>query len=537
MSKSINLLIAQINPNVGDVQANGQKILQIITAQKHNHDLIVFPELALTGYQLEDLLFHNSLHIEINRALDKIKAAADNACHVIVGHPNKINAKIYNQLSVFANAECKYNYSKRKLPNYGIFDERRYYTRSNNKILSFKLQGQTIKICICEDLWQGTPQEIFGDSKTDLLISINSSPFEYAKQQLRYALCSKFAKNGVHVVYVNQVGGQDELIFDGASFAMDKSGKIAAQLPEFTEAQASICLTQSNIQGQYQPILTEHAATYQAIVLGLKDYVHKNNFTKVILGLSGGIDSALCLAIAVDALGSEQVQAVLLPSEYTAEISNQDAIQMANTLRVKYCKIKIADINNCMLKALKPLNHNPPKDLTCQNLQARIRGTLLMALSNDLGAMLLCTSNKSEAAVGYSTLYGDMNGGFAPIKDLYKTMVYELAAYRNSIQEIIPKRILTRAPSAELAPNQKDEDHLPKYSILDPILKYYIEENLDLDAIVAKGFPADTVKQIINLISNSEYKRRQAVLGPKVTRRAFGKDWRLPISKNFKIIE
>lgn len=533
MSNSINVLIAQTNPIVGGIEANCEKIIHIIAHNKNNHDLIVFPELALSGYQLEDLLFRNSLYIEINHALNKIRKAADNNCNIVIGHPSKINGQIFNQLSVFTNSECIYNYNKQKLPNYGIFDEQRYYTSSDNQVPNFRIKDQDIKLCICEDLWQSQPQEILGKTNTDILISINGSPFEHTKQKMRRELCANFAKHDTHVIYINQVGGQDELVFDGASFAMDKSGNVKAQLPEFKESLASICITKNSIQGTCHPVLNKQAATYQAIVLGLKDYVIKNNFKKVILGLSGGIDSALCLAIAVDALGSESVQAVLLPSKYTAEISNQDAIKMANNLKVKHCKIAIEDINNSMLSAITPFTNNNPKDITQQNIQARIRGNILMALSNDTNAMLICTSNKSEAAVGYSTLYGDMNGGFAPIKDLYKTTVYELAKYRNTIQEIIPKRIITRAPSAELAPDQKDEDNLPKYSLLDSILEHYIEDNLDLEDIVAKGFAKDTVKKVISLVSNSEYKRRQAVLGPKVTKRAFGKDWRLPIAKNF----
>lgn len=532
MSKSINILMAQINPTVGDIKANCNKILQIINDSKQQHDLIVFPELALSGYQLEDLLFREELYLQIDNALQKINQAANNNCHIIVGHPGKENEKIYNQASIFANNSCLFTYGKQKLPNYGIFDEQRYFNSAINDLPSFTIKGQRIKLCICEDLWESETHELIGEASTDILISINGSPFEHSKHQERIKLCKKYAKLGINIIYINQVGGQDELVFDGASFAMDKSGRIAAQLPEFQECQQTISIDAKAISGRSHPKLDKHAAIYQAIRLGLQDYLKKSNFKKVLLGLSGGIDSALCLAIAVDAIGAHNVEAILLPSQYTASISNEDAIEMAVNLGVKYTLIPIAGSFSAMLEAIKPITSDP-KELTKQNLQARIRGTLLMSISNDSNAMLICTSNKSEAAVGYSTLYGDMNGGYAPIKDLYKTQVYEIAKYCNREKNIIPKRIIERAPSAELAPDQKDEDNLPKYSILDPILELYIEKNLTVDAIVAEGFAVDTVNEIIRLISNSEYKRRQAVLGPKISKRAFGKDWRLPLAKKF----
>lgn len=532
MPKSINILMAQINPTVGDVDANCNKILHIIDDNKHQNDLIVFPELALSGYQLEDLLFRRELFSQIDVALQKICNAADNNCHVIVGHPVKKDNKTYNQASTFANSTCINTYTKQKLPNYGIFDEQRYYNSSSNILPALTINGYKIKLCICEDLWEGEVKELIGPDSTDVLISINGSPFEYGKHAKRIKLCQKYAKHGISILYINQVGGQDELVFDGASFAMDKTGRIAAQMSEFEESQQSININAQGITGKCLPLLKKQAAIYQAIVLGLKDYLEKSNFKKVLLGLSGGIDSALCLAIAVDAIGAENVEAILLPSQYTATISNEDAIAMATNLGVKYTQIPISDSFSALLNAIAPITDSP-KDLTKQNLQARIRGTLLMAISNDRNAILICTSNKSEAAVGYSTLYGDMNGGFAPIKDLYKTQVYELANFCNREQEIIPKRIIDRAPSAELAPEQKDEDNLPKYSILDPILEYYIEQSLTIDEIVARGFTTETVEEVIRLISNSEYKRRQAVLGPKISKRAFGKDWRLPLAKKF----
>lgn len=534
MSSSINILMAQINPKIGNIAANCSKIIDIIQNNKHSHDLIIFPELALTGYLLEDLLFRDEIFTNINKALEEIRDTCDNNCHVIIGHPQKINNQCFNQASVFAHNICKINYSKQKLPNYGVFDENRYFVASNNEFPIFTINEWKIKLCICEDLWQSEPSDIFFNrllSKFDILVTINASPFEIDKHKQRLNLCEKFAREGVNLIYVNQVGGQDEIIFDGASFALDFNGKLIAQSSQFIEEIQTLTINKNFSKGQITPVLNDITGIYKAIVLGLKDYVHKNNFKKVLLGLSGGIDSALCLAIAVDALGPDNVTAVLLPSQYTADISNEDALLMANSLNVKTFKFAINDNYEYLLHSVQQLTPSP-NDLTKQNLQARIRGILLMAISNNTNAMLLCTSNKSETAVGYSTIYGDMIGGYAPIKDLFKTMVYELANYRNKISAIIPERIITRAPSAELAPDQKDEDNLPKYEILDPILKLYIEENLTAEQIEQKGYAPEIISKIIKLINYSEYKRKQAPLGPKISNRAFGKDWRIPLSKN-----
>ncbi len=533
MYTSIKILIAQTNPSIGDIVTNCRKIIQVINDNKNSHDLIIFPELALTGYLLEDLFFREELYIKVNEALECIKNACDNNCHVIVGHPQKIQNQIFNQASIFINSTCKITYSKQNLPNYGVFDEQRYFTASENKLPVFTIKEQQIKICICEDLWQSDLLDISHSIPTNILIAINASPFDLEKHAKRIQLCKKYASSGMAVIYVNQVGGQDEIIFDGASFALNPKGEIIAQAPQFIETTQTITIDKNKSTGQITKILPNDAAVYQAILLGLKDYVHKNNFKDVLLGLSGGIDSAVCLALAVDAFGASHVTAVLLPSQYTSDISNEDAIQMANGLEVKYFKLPIDSTYNCMFDAIEQIT-NDPNDLTRQNLQARIRGTLLMALSNNTNAMLICTSNKSETAVGYSTLYGDMIGGYSPLKDLFKTMVYQIANYRNKISEVIPKRIITRAPSAELAHEQKDEDTLPKYELLDPILELYIENNLTIEQITTEGYPKDVVNQVIQLLHNSEYKRRQSPLGPKVSTRAFGKDWRYPIAKKFK---
>ena len=533
MSSSINILMAQINPNIGDIEANSNKIIKIIHDNKHTHDLIVFPELALTGYLLEDLLFREELFTKINLALEHIRLVCDTNCHVVIGHPQKVDGKIFNHARIFANGFCKINYSKQKLPNYGVFDEKRYYQAGENDFPVFTINQWKIKFCICEDLWQNDPANICANNNFDILVVINASPFETSKYKRRLRLCKQFTRYGIHLIYVNQVGGQDEIVFDGASFALSNKSEIIAQAPQFIEKNHSVTLEKNLSQPTSPLILSKTAATYEAIVLGLKDYVHKNNFKDVLLGLSGGMDSALCLAMAVDAFGPSHVTAVLLPSQYTADISNEDALQMANSLGVKNYKLAINGNYEYLLKTIEQITDNP-NELTKQNLQARIRGILLMGLSNNTNAMLICTSNKSEVAVGYSTLYGDMIGGYAPLKDLYKTTVYKLANYRNKISPIIPERIITRAPSAELAPGQKDEDSLPKYEILDAILKLYMEKNLTAYQIANKGYSVDTISHVIKLLKNSEYKRKQSPLGPKISSRAFGKDWRYPISDNLK---
>jgi len=532
MSTLINILMAQINPSIGDISTNCDKIIEIIKNHKDTHDLIVFPELALTGYLLEDLLFRKELYTQINSSLEKIRLICDNDCHVIVGHPQKIKNEIFNQASIFANNICKINYSKQKLPNYGVFDENRYFTASTNPFPVFNIKQSKVKFCICEDLWQNEPVDVINDGYCDILVTINASPYETTKYKRRLIMCKKYASLGVHVIYVNQIGGQDELVFDGASFALNPKEKIIAQSPQFIEYTQTVSLNSNTTNNQIHPILNTNASIYAAIVLGLKDYAHKNKFKKVVLGLSGGIDSALCLAMAVDAFGPSQVTAVLLPSQFTADMSNEDAIKMANNLGVKHLKLAIQDNYNGLLSSIKQLTNNP-NELTKQNLQARIRGILLMAISNNTNAMLICTSNKNEAAVGYSTLYGDMIGGYAPIKDLFKTMVYKLANYRNKLEPIIPERIITRPPSAELAHDQKDEDSLPKYEILDPILKLYIEKNLTPKEIAARGYSQESIAEVIRLIRNSEYKRKQAPIGPKISSRAFGKDWRNSTSGSY----
>ncbi|OGV37944.1 MAG: NAD+ synthase [Legionellales bacterium RIFCSPHIGHO2_12_FULL_35_11] len=522
--------MAQINPNIGSISSNCEKIIHAINENQDNHDVIVFPELALTGYLLEDLLFRNELFLQIEEALSRIAAATKN-CHVILGHPARANLKIYNQASIFYNGNCIANYNKHKLPNYGVFDEKRYYSVDELKHCVFSVNGFSLRLCICEDLWQSEPDILLSSQPNDILISINASPFDTNKFAKRIEVCKKYANHCLAVIYVNQVGGQDELVFDGQSFVMDNKCQIKALAPAFKESIHRVEIRKNSIISKINPMMPTTALIYQALLCGIRDYVNKNNFKGILLGLSGGIDSALTLALAVDALGPSRVFAVLLPSKYTADISNIDALAQIHNLGISHFNLPINNIFNCMLDTLAPAFKNTKPDTMEENLQARIRGNLLMALSNKTGYMLLSTSNKSESAVGYATLYGDMAGGFAPLKDVLKTTVYELANYRNSISEVIPKRVIDRAPTAELAPNQKDEDSLPNYAILDSIIAHYVHENLDAKAIIELGFPEEIVNKVIKLIFRNEYKRRQSPPGVKITESAFGKDWRRPITQ------
>ncbi|MDP3560876.1 MAG: NAD+ synthase [Legionellaceae bacterium] len=535
MPSSLTLLMAQINPTVGAVESNANKIIQIITSQQSKHDIIVFPELALTGYPLEDLIYRDRLFTQIEDALEKIAASAKH-CHVVLGHPSKIEKNIFNTASILFKGHRIREYHKQHLPNYGVFDEKRYFTPGKAIPCLFTVKGHRLAICICEDAWERGPVEDVIKSNADILISINASPFELNKYQQRIDLMQHYAKLGLAIVYVNQIGGQDELVFDGRSFAMDSHGDLVAQAPAFTEHLHTITYQHNQFTSDTAPALNEPALIYQALVCGLRDYVNKNNFNEVLLGLSGGIDSALTLAIAVDALGASQVTAILMPSQYTATMSNEDALTQIKLMGVEHLTLSIEKPFETILSILKPAFSDYAVDTTEENIQARIRGMLLMALSNKTGKMVLSTSNKSETAVGYATLYGDMCGGFSVLKDVYKTTVYTLAAYRNSITPVIPERVITRAPSAELAPNQTDQDSLPDYPTLDAIIRHYMEEKLDMAGIVALGYDKEIVLRIINLITRNEYKRRQAAPGVKITPCAFGRDWRYPITKAYSSV-
>lgn len=529
MSSSITLLMAQINPTVGALAHNTQQIISIITAHQATHDLIIFPELALTGYPPEDLLLREAFLQEMTPYLHQIRTVSTR-CHVIVGHPSEEKGLLYNAASVFAKGKCIALYHKQHLPNDGVFDERRYFQPGAQSPCLFPLKHYQLGLGICEDFWQPGPGEQLIAAGADLIISINASPFDEQKYTRREQVMKTYANQCLGLIYTNLVGGQDELVFDGQSMALDGQGAVVARAPAFQEGVASVTIKDKRLTGIITPLLSAEALLYQALLRGLTDYIEKNGFPGVLLGLSGGIDSALTLALAVDALGKDRVHAVLLPSRYTAPMSLEDALFQANTLAVRHTTLSIEPLFETFLTTLKPAFHGAPTDTTEENIQARIRGTLLMALSNKSGDLLLTTSNKSETAVGYSTLYGDMAGGFAVLKDVLKTTVYALARYRNTCSPIIPERVLTRAPSAELAPHQTDQDSLPDYAILDAIITHYMVDRLSAEDIIPMGFIKEDVQKTIQLIQRNEYKRRQAAPGVKITPCAFGRDWRYPLT-------
>lgn len=524
--------MAQINPTVGAINKNTQKILSIITDNQISHDVIIFPELALTGYPPEDLLFRDSLFEQCENALKQI-IENTTQCHVIIGHPTKENNHRYNSASVIANKNQIKIYHKQHLPNYGVFDEKRYFSPGAKSPCTFEVKNTTLGVCICEDIWQKSPVEQLIAAKTNLIICINASPFTIDKCQQREGIVRNHAKRGVPIVYVNQVGGQDELVFDGLSHVADHKGNIVARAPAFAEKLQTVIFENEKITSEITKIPESNALIYQALKCGLGDYINKNNFPGVLIGLSGGIDSALTLAIAVDALGAERVHGVMMPSRYTASMSNEDAQEQLNTLNVKSTILPIEPAFKTMLATLAPAFNNKTQDTTEENLQARIRGMLLMAISNKTGNMVLTTSNKSETAVGYATLYGDMAGGFSVLKDILKTKVYDLARYRNSISKNIPERVITRAPSAELSANQTDQDSLPEYATIDAVITDFMEHNLSVNEIIRRGHAKDDVDLIIKKIAQNEYKRRQSSPGVKITARVFGRDWRYPITSGF----
>ena len=532
MQKTLTLLMAQINPTVGAVEKNAEKIIQMICTHQLQHDAIVFPELALTGYPPEDLLLRPELMDRVNLALTRI-ASKTADCHVIVGHPTKDNGKLYNSASVFFQGKNRTIYHKQQLPNFGVFDEKRYFTPGPATPCLLTINGYKIGLCICEDIWQPGAVDQLIEAKAALMICINASPFEQDKYQQREALLKTHAQRGLAIVYVNLVGGQDELVFDGQSVVLNHIGHVVARAPAFTEHLQTVTFNNQHITSDVTPLLEKNASIYQALVCGLRDYVEKNHFPGVLLGLSGGIDSALTLSIAVDALGASRVHAVMLPSRFTADISAIDALQQLDWLNVQHTTLPIEPAFNTLLTTLAPAFTNQKPDITEENIQARIRGLFLMALSNKTGNLLLTTSNKSETAVGYATLYGDMCGGFSVLKDVLKTTVYALARYRNSISVVIPERVITRAPSAELAFNQTDQDSLPDYETLDAILCLYMEERRGPNEIIARGYEPAVVLQTIQRIVRNEYKRRQAAPGVKVTACAFDRDWRYPMTSGF----
>ena len=532
MQASLNILMAQINPTVGAIEANQDKIINIINNNQSTHDVIIFPELALSGYPPEDLLFRKEFHHRIESSLDCIRKVTRD-CYVIVGHPTLNKKQCYNSLSILHQGQIIREYHKQNLPNYDVFEEHRYFIHGKKDPCILDIKKFKLGVCVSEDLWQPGPVDDLLDQNVQAIISLNASPFHLEKYHNRIELLKSYVQRGVTILYINQVGGQDELLFDGQSLAMDTTGKICARAPAFEEDLCSILLGRDEIKGPVSPLCHKEELIYKALVCGTRDYVRKNNFPGVLLGLSGGIDSALTLAIAADALGSENVHALLLPSRYTAEMSIEDALQQLETLKVSYSTLSIEPIYQSILNTLDPVFKDLAPDTTEENIQARIRGMLLMAMSNKTGKMVLATSNKSESAVGYATLYGDMAGGLSVLKDVLKTQVYSLAHYRNRISRVIPERVITRAPSAELKENQTDQDSLPDYSILDAIIEAYMVKNLSVNDIIAQGFNPEVVSKVISLIKRNEYKRRQSAPGIKISPIAFGKDWRYPITNGF----
>ena len=536
----MHIAIAQLNFCVGDIKGNTEQICQHIDQVRGmNLDLIIFPELALTGYPPEDLLLRGALYEQIEKAVYQITSVSNDIC-VLVGFPDKTSTGLYNACSLIRDGEQQALYYKRNLPNYGVFDEKRYFS-PGDKICLFDLNGISTALSICEDLWSPVPAKQAVESGACLLININASPYHVDVLKERESVLKKRVdETGLNIIYVNLIGGQDELVFDGGSMIIDSDGAFVFRAPQFEEGLYLIEIDQNKNKLEFQhaspclSTLNRLQSIYQALVLGVRDYVYKNGFKGTVIGLSGGIDSALTLAIAVDALGAENVEVLIMPSRYTAEMSTDDARQMAEILSVSYHILPIEKPFAAFTDLLAPVFADLPADATEENIQARSRGVLMMALSNKMGKLVLTTGNKSEMSVGYATLYGDMAGGFAPLKDLSKTLTYELSDWRNSQAQIIPQRIIDRPPSAELRPDQKDEDSLPAYDILDPILERYIALDQSPEVIINAGFDRDTVLEIIRMVDRNEYKRRQAAPGVRITKRAFGRDRRYPITSGYR---
>lgn len=539
MTQTLRVVMAQLNFLVGDIEGNAKRIITAIHSAKldYNAQLIVFPELALSGYPPEDLLFRHDLYQRIDRVLPEIQAAAQ-GIDVILGYPHRTTTACFNHAAWLRHGATLAHYDKQCLPNYSVFDEKRYFSPGDRPCV-VDLHGVRIGVSICEDLWFPEPIAQARQAGAQLMISLNASPFAKQKtEQRQHIMATRAREAHMPIIYVNLVGGQDELVFDGGSMALDANGAILQQADSFTSGLIAVDIAITDpeptlISQPLPPTLSEVERVYRALVLGVHDYIEKNAFPMAVIGLSGGIDSALTLAIAVDAIGKQRVEAVTMPSRYTSAMSIEDAQLQAQNLGVTCTSLSIEPVFQAFLTSLAQEFSGLAVDATEENLQARCRGTLLMAISNKKHAIVLATGNKSEMSMGYATLYGDMVGGFCVLKDVTKTLVYQLARYRNSLSAAIPQRVIERAPSAELAPNQLDQDTLPPYPILDAILERYIEHDESLETIVAAGFDVHTVRQILRAIDRTEYKRRQAAPGVRITERAFGKDRRYPITSGF----
>jgi len=537
--QKIKLCLAQLNLLVGDIVSNTQHVIQAAEqALENNADVIIFPELTLTGYPPEDLLLRSSLQVRIQSAIQMIESAAL-PIYIVVGYPKYDHGQLYNMAGVFFEGKCIAEYAKQKLPNYQVFDEKRYFTEAN-KACVVHIKGIPAALSICEDIWHKGVMTQAKAAGAKIMLNLNASPFHIDKPVHREELLADRAKEGdMPIAYVNLVGGQDELVFDGGSMLVDATGKLVSRMQTYLEDLAYSEVVFSDqvstvCSGDIVPARSQYEGIYEALVLGVRDYVNKNGFKGVLLGLSGGIDSGLTLPIAVDALGKDRVEAVMMPFKYTSQMSLQDAEDEALRLGVRYSVLPIEPMYDAFMHTLADEFEGTKVDTTEENLQSRCRGVMLMALSNKKGYMVLTTGNKSEMAVGYATLYGDMAGGYGVLKDVFKTLVFELSRYRNTIEEVIPPRVISRPPSAELAPDQVDEDSLPPYDILDEILRLYIEEDESAQAIIAKGFEPEDVNRVIRLVDVNEYKRRQAPIGVRLTQRGFGRDRRYPVTNGWK---
>jgi len=527
----MQIALAQLNQVLGDLPGNARAILAATAeAERAGARLVVTPELSLCGYPPEDLVLRPAF---LDACAAELAALAGSVRRtpVIVGFPERQGGRGHNALAVLQAGRVTAVYRKQHLPNYTVFDEERYFEPGRAPCV-IDLDGTKLGLLICEDVWFPGPSKQAQEAGARAIVVINGSPYHTQQQAARIEQVSARAREtALPFLYLNRVGGQDELVFDGASFVMAASGEVVQQMPAWHEALSLITLTDGvpkPVRGSLDTRLEYHV--YQALVMGVHDYVGKNRFPGVLLGLSGGVDSALVLAVAVDALGADRVRAVMMPSKYTRAISLEDAREMAAIVGVRYSEIPIEAMFEPYLAALAGEFKGLPPDAAEENVQARIRGTLLMALSNKFGSIVLTTGNKSEMAVGYATLYGDMAGGFAVLKDIDKTLVYRLCHYRNELGRVIPERIITRAPSAELRADQADQDSLPPYAALDGILEAYVEQDRSPAEIVAMGYSPTHVRQVVRLIKISEYKRRQAAVGIRITPRGFGRDWRYPIT-------
>ena len=533
----MKVVMGQLNTWVGDLQGNTDKVIKTALAVEQQEEpiMLVFPELTLTGYPPEDLLMRESLHDQIEVALQRLASELPSELYVVVGYPRRVDEQLFNAAGVIHGGVLVGEYFKQRLPNYQVFDEKRYFAEGVEACV-VDVAGIKVGITICEDIWHKEPADAAANLGAEFLINLNASPFHRGKHKERWqVLAQRATEQNIPMVYVNQVGGQDELVFDGGSFAVNANGELAMVAPDFEEGTYELSVSQTVrgveiSQGVAASALSDTAAVWQALVLGVRDYVEKNGFPGVVLGLSGGIDSAVTLAVAVDALGADRVQAVMMPFKYTADMSVEDEGEQAATMGVEYDVISIERIYEMFMSGLSGQFEGTKTDTTEENLQARCRGVLLMSISNKKHRLVLTTGNKSELAVGYSTLYGDMAGGFDALKDCPKMLVYALARYRNTLSYCIPQRVIDRPPSAELAPDQTDQDNLPPYDELDEIIERYVEGDESVQQIVEAGFAESDVRRVVRLIDLNEYKRRQAPVGVRITTRGFGRDRRYPIS-------